>query len=65
MAAVKSIGEGYYGIVTDGVAVEDEVASRIDRAFLEAIARPAKKSVVVRKPVLRRAKTTRPKTRRK
>jgi hypothetical protein len=38
MAAVKTIGDGYYGIVADGVSVGQDVAVRIDKAFEDAIA---------------------------
>ncbi len=36
MSTVKSIGEGYYGIVSEGVSVDAAVAKRISDAFREA-----------------------------
>lgn len=47
MSAVRIIGEGYYGIVAEGVSVDQSVSARIDRAFEEATTIPSERLNIV------------------
>lgn len=49
MGTVRVIGEGYYGIVTEGVSVDADATNRIDRAFEEART-VSSETLVIRSP---------------
>lgn len=46
MSAVKSIGEGYYGIVSEGVSVDRTISDRINKAFEQARKIPSEELII-------------------
>jgi hypothetical protein len=46
MGAVKFIGDGYYGIVSEGVSVDRAITERINKAFEQARTIPSEKLVI-------------------